>query len=185
MGNQDLRIPSCHTNIWYTYFCSSFVAIRAILRTMLTCEFSAWGWFTTFSWSGNNLNRLRLNWLDPTSKTSISLLLQSTNAILNSIARSTNRFCSLSSSPKERSKRKPHYLAASERRVLSSFHALKLELTSKHTELKRKHAQLIRYARIQEGFYERQSTWQSLLGQSFLHLQICESDAELQDQDDF
>ena len=46
---------SSHTYIWRTYFCSSFVANRAILRIMLTCEFPAWGWFTTFSrsaWGG-------------------------------------------------------------------------------------------------------------------------------------
>ena len=104
---------------------------------------------------------MRLNWLDSTSRTSMSLLLQSTNAILDNIARSTNRFCDLSSSSEERSKRKPPYLVLSERRVLSSFHAIKktpvlsskyMELTSKHVKLKRRHAQLIRYARIQEGF---------------------------------
>ena len=27
IGNKDWRIPSCHTNIWYTWFSSSFVQI--------------------------------------------------------------------------------------------------------------------------------------------------------------
>ena len=53
IGTQDLRILSCHNNIWYTCSSSYFVANPAIMRTLLNPEYSAWGQFTTFSRSAS------------------------------------------------------------------------------------------------------------------------------------
>ena len=108
----------------------------------------------------DNLNRLRSNWLNSSSETSISLLFQSTNAILDKFARKTNRFADLAATPKPKSSKKPLFITRSERRLLRSYHMMKktavhdpcyVELAAKHSALKKQLNQNIRYARIQEG----------------------------------
>ena len=108
-----------------------------------------------------NLRRLRSNWLESSSKASITVLIQSTNAILDKFARETNNFCDLAAPPRQKSSKKPSYLISSERRVLKTFKDLKktLPMTPEHSELilrhagtRRLHNQLVRYARVQEGY---------------------------------
>jgi hypothetical protein len=48
-----------------------------------------------------NLARMRSNWLDSSSSSSFSVLIQSTNSFLNKCAMETNSFIELKSPPKD------------------------------------------------------------------------------------
>ena len=61
-----------------------------------------------------NLSRLRSNWHECSSIASISVLIQSTNAILDRFARETNKFRDLAAPPRQKSSKKPSFLISSE-----------------------------------------------------------------------
>ena len=106
-----------------------------------------------------NLSRLRSTWLDPSSRGSFTVLLQSTNSFLDICARETNTFSTLSNKPKDKSVKKPRFLQLSERKLLRSHKLLKksqdgdpdyVKISRSHKDLKRHHLQLLRYSNIQQ-----------------------------------
>ena len=109
---------------------------------------------------GDNLSRMRENWLCSSSPASFSVLLQSTNAFLDLCARKTNKHLDLSSHHKQKSARKPRIVEKSEKRILRCFKAQKILHGHPHSfaknrelykEEKRRHNRLLRFLREQEG----------------------------------
>ena len=99
------------------------------------------------------LTRLRSTWLNPSSEASTSVLLQSTNAILNLCAMSTNPYSNMSMPKKHHIIRKPKHILISERRLRRSFKRLKKttctspqfsNIQENHRKLKLTHKRLIR-----------------------------------------
>ena len=110
-----------------------------------------------------NLARIRSNWLLTSSPSSISVLLQSTNAILSRFAKETNKFTECKVAHTKKSKKKPKYLLESEKR-LCRYYKMKRKAENSHCELsllnslkqkhassKRHHTRLVRLFNIQEG----------------------------------
>ena len=72
-----------------------------------------------------NLARMRSNWLDSSSSSSFSVLIQSTNSFLNKCAMETNSFIELKSPPKEKSSTKPTCLIVLEENLCRSYKSLR------------------------------------------------------------
>ena len=107
------------------------------------------------------LSKLRNNWSDHKSKASFSVLLQSTNSILDTCAQATNSVVKLAHPYRPTSSRKPSYLVRSERSLRTTHKLLRKTPVSSckyksikdaHASRKRHHMQLLRYSRIQEGY---------------------------------
>ena len=113
------------------------------------------------SFLGSSLSRLRDTWLDPDSKNCMSVLLQSTNAILKMCAQSCNKFTRISEPHRPKSSSKPKYLVQSEKSLRKSHRILRNtpqqstiyhHLKSRHQLKRRQHSRLLRYARLQESY---------------------------------
>ena len=104
-----------------------------------------------------HLQRIQELWLNPSSKSSMSMLLQSTNEIMSSAASTTNKAKPLNVNPPARSKKLPksirksqHALLAMSRKVrsvtdphsshLSGLRTELSDLKTEHRKLERKHA---------------------------------------------
>ena len=118
-----------------------------------------------------NLARIRSNWLDSSSPSSFSVLLQTTNAFLDLCARKTNSSTKLCKKFGDKSTKKPTYLVQSERKLLKTHKALRFlnrsspdfnKLAEHHQEAKRLHQQLLRFQKMEEGLL-RDNTVNSLL----------------------
>ena len=105
------------------------------------------------------LSRLRNSWLDSTSEASISVLLQSTNAIMNYCAMSTNKHIDTSIQRKFQSSQKPRSILSSKNRVRRTYMRLKktaitsqhyLELRDVHRRALKEHKRCIRLNQRQE-----------------------------------
>ena len=73
----------------------------------------------------NNLTDLRKRWLDPSSKSCTSMLLQATSDILLSASISTNKSVSLSSPVQAKPQKIPHLIRKSMNRIKRKFHLCK------------------------------------------------------------
>ena len=107
------------------------------------------------------LSRIRDTWLDSSSSSCISILLESTNSLLSNCARLTNPFTDLSKPFIRRPVKKPQFITRSEKSLLRSHRMLTKaepsstrypQLLQVHQERRRHHNRLIRYRKIQEAY---------------------------------
>ena len=102
------------------------------------------------------LERLRTLWLDSTSMTSISVLIHTTNDVLNKYAMATNKYSESRLPSKPKKKQKPLILINCEKVLYRSHKLLRntpldsplySRVSSAHKEKKRQHARVLRYCR--------------------------------------
>ena len=72
---------------------------------------------------GDDLSRLRDTWCDPSSPASMSILLQSTYAVLSSAAKATNKFISLADPIKPKPRHHPHIVKL-QKNLLTKYKSL-------------------------------------------------------------
>ena len=74
----------------------------------------------------NSLTKLRESWLDPSSPNSMSILLRSTNDLMNECAKSTNKFTDLSCCPKPRTQHRRKFIVWAEKSLFRTHKMLQM-----------------------------------------------------------
>ena len=98
---------------------------------------------------------IRLKWLNPLSRTSLSVLLESTNDILNRCAAATNKTVDLNLKHQQKSEKKPLQIRRSEAFLKRVFRQSKARPTDTHCQdqvklARKKHRALIRELKIRK-----------------------------------